>query len=187
MWKKQKKTEQKGNGSYLKTNAEIFPFRFYDEQMSCFVLANGTYLDIVEKTPEDVGNMLPDEIEYKMILFAKFLKLYKDDIKLVFMNFPTNTTGQQNHLKRRLEKTSDPVRRKWLERKISELKRADKGTHLKESYFFIFSKTIEAHQKHMRELSVMEGGLVAMSFQKKCQILFKLANSNSIIIREDEA
>ena len=63
MWKKQKKNEQKGNGSYLKTNAEIFPFRFYDEQMSCFVLANGTYLDIVEKTPEDVGNMLPDEIE----------------------------------------------------------------------------------------------------------------------------
>ena len=49
MWKKQKKTEQKGNGSYLKTNAEIFPFRFYDEQMSCFVLANGTYNEFLKK------------------------------------------------------------------------------------------------------------------------------------------
>ena len=182
--KKNKKTEK---NSHLKTNAQIFPIRSYDTEISCFVLADGSYLDIIEKTPEDVGNMLPDEIEYKMILFAKVLKLYKDDMKLVFMNFPTNTAAQQNQLRQKLEKTNDPVRRKWLERKISELERADKGTHLKECYFFIFSQTLEAHQKHIRELSIMEGGLVPMSFQKKCQILFKLANSNSIIIREDEA
>lgn len=182
-----RKKDKKKETSYRKTNAEIFPIRSYDETISAFILSDGSYLDIVEKTPEDVGNMLPDEIEYKMILFAKFLKLYKDDIKLVFMNFPTNTVRQQNQIKQKLEKTNDPVRRKWLERKISELERADKGTHLKECYFFIFSKTLESHQKHMRELSIMEGGLVTMSFQKKCQILFKMANANSVIIREEEA
>ena len=162
--KKNKKIEK---NSHLKTNAQIFPIRSYDTEISCFVLADGSYLDIIEKTPEDVGNMLPDEIEYKMILFAKFLKLYQ--------------------LRQKLEKTNDPVRRKWLERKISELERADKGTHLKECYFFIFSQTLEAHQKHIRELSIMEGGLVPMSFQKKCQILFKMANANSVIIREEES
>ena len=85
---------------------------------------------------------MEDEVQMLMIRLAKFLKLYKDDIKIIFsfyfipssliisefglhslyticsfcMNFPTNLLSQEKRLTKKMQETNDPVRKKWLQR-----------------------------------------------------------------------
>ena len=184
--KEKKKKEKKAEPAVVKTNLDILPIRRYDEKLKAFILKDGRMLDIVEKTADDVDNMLEDEIQYLMISFARFLKLYADDIKLVTMNFPTNTINQQKHLESILERTNDPVRRKWLQRSISELQKVDRGTRKREYYLMIFSEDVKSHMEHMKEVSTMGDGVREMTFEKKVKILYKLNNMNSLVIAERE-
>lgn len=184
--KEKKKKEKKAEPSVIKTNLDVLPIRNYDEKLKAFVLNDGRLIDIVEKTADDIENMLEDEIQYLMISFARFLKLYSDDIKLITMNFPTNTINQQKHLESVLERTSDPVRRKWLQRSISELQKVDRGTRKREYYLMIFSEDIKSHIDHMKEVSTMGDGVREMTFEKKVKILYKLNNMNSLVVAESE-
>lgn len=178
--------EERKKEAVTKTNKDILPIRYYDDDVKAFVLEDGSYLDLFEKTADDIDNMLEDEIQYKMINFAKFLKMYKDDFKIVTLNFPTNTLAQQKHLKKIFEHTNDPVRRKWLQRSITELERADKGTRKKEYYFIIISENLEAHYEHIKQMGILGSSVREVSMDKKAQILYKLCNMNSLIVREDE-
>lgn len=184
--KRRNSREDRKKKTVTKTNQDILPVRYYDEDVKAFVLEDGSYLDLFEKIADDIDNMLEDEVQYKMINFAKFLKTYKDDFKIVTLNFPTNTLAQQKHLKKILEHTNDPVRRKWLQKSISELERADKGTRKKEYYFLIMSRNLEEHYEHIKQLGILGGGIREITQNKKAQILYKLCNMNSLIIKEDE-
>lgn len=104
----EKKKKSKKQENITKTNLDVLPIRDYDEDLNAFVLEDGSYLDIIEKVAEDVTNMLEDESQRLMIGFAKFLKLYKDDFKIVSMNFPTNTLEQQKNLQEIADKTNSP-------------------------------------------------------------------------------
>lgn len=168
-----------------KNNLDILPIRYYDEDAESFVLKDGSYFDIYEKVADDVDNMIEDEVQMLMIRFAKFLKLYKDDLKIVSMNFPTNLLSQQKRLEKKMHETRDPVRKRWLERSISELQRAEKGTRKREYYFVLLSKDAEEHYDQVQQLSVLGDGVRKMSLDKKLQIVYKLCNPNSLIVREE--
>ena len=182
----EKKKKSKKQENITKTNLDVLPIRDYDEDLNAFVLEDGSYLDIIEKVAEDVTNMLEDESQRLMIGFAKFLKLYKDDFKIVSMNFPTNTLEQQKNLQEIADKTNSPVRKKWLSRSISELTRADQGTRKREYHLFIFSKDKEEHYEHMKQLGVLGESIRAISLQKKRQIIYQLCNPNSLVLQEVE-
>ena len=182
---KEEKPKKEKQPSIGKNNLDILPIRYYDEDAESFVLKDGTYFDIYEKVADDVDNMMEDEVQMLMIRFAKFLKLYKDDLKIVSMNFPTNLLSQQKRLEKKLHETRDPVRRRWLERSISELQRAEKGTRKREYYFILMSKDAEEHYDQVQQLSVLGNGIRKMSLDKKLQIVYKLCNPNSLIVREE--
>jgi len=167
------------------TNLDILPIRYYDEKVEAFVLEDGSYLDIVEKIGEDFDGMIEDEIQFKMLQFAKFLKMFVDDLKIVQMNFPTNTMQQQNYYRHLLDRTTDPVRRKWILRSLSEFERADKGTRKQEYFFLIHSADLQKRQEHKHILSLLGKGIAEMPPEKKTQIVYKLNNMNSLIIRKE--
>lgn len=183
--RKEEKPKKEKQPSIGKNNLDILPIRYYDEDAESFVLKDGTYFDIYEKVADDVDNMMEDEVQMLMIRFAKFLKLYKDDLKIVSMNFPTNLISQQKRLEKKLYETRDPVRRRWLLRSISELQRAEKGTRKREYYFILLSKDAEEHYDQVQQLSVLGDGVRKMSLDKKLQIIYKLCNPNSLIVREE--
>lgn len=189
MMKKKKRKEEKPKKekqpSIGKNNLDILPIRYYDEDAESFVLKDGTYFDIYEKVADDVDNMMEDEVQMLMIRFAKFLKLYKDDLKIVSMNFPTNLISQQKRLEKKMQETRDPVRKRWLERSISELQRAEKGTRKREYYFILMAKDAEEHYDQVQQLSILGDGIRKMSLDKKLQIIYKLCNPNSLIVREE--
>lgn len=169
----------------VKTNLDIFPIRCYDEDMKAFVLEDGSYLDIFERMADDVDNMLEDEVQYEMLHFARFLKTYEEDIKLLSMNFPTDTIQQQKAILERAESTNSPVKKKWLMRSLDELRRVDAGTRVREYYFVILSRDKEMHYENLKRLHLQGERLRQLSLSKKTQIIYKLCNPNSIITLED--
>lgn len=182
---KKNKEENEKKAVMGKNNLDVLPIRRYDEDVEAFVLKDGTYFDIYEKVADDVDNMMEDEVQMLMIRFAKFLKLYKDDLKIISMNFPTNLLSQQKKLEKKMQETRDPVRKKWIARSIDELQRAEKGTRKREYYFVLMSKTAEEHYDQVQQLSILGNSVRKMSFEKKLQIVYKLCNPNSLIVREE--
>ena len=50
--------------------------------------------------------------------FSNLLRQYKDDFKIVCMQFPVNTTEQQNNLFDKLERTNNERYKYFLEKRI---------------------------------------------------------------------
>lgn len=175
-----KKTKQ-----VIKSNLDIFPIRSYDEDMKAFALEDGSYLDIFERMADDVDNMLEDEVQYEMLHFARFLKTYEEDIKIISMNFPADTSSQQKALMQKIEITNSPVKKRWLMRSVDELKRVDMGTRVREYYFVILSMDKKMHYENLKRLQLQGERLRELPLSKKTQIVYKLCNPNSIITPED--
>ncbi len=179
--RKRKKTE----ASIPKNNKEILPIRCYDERIRAFVLEDGSYLDLVEMMSDDLANMSDGEVEFLMLRLERFLKTYADDIKLIAMNFPTDASRQLRAQRRTLERTSNPIQKYYVERSISETQRAASGTDVREYYFMIFSKNIEEHENHLKQLSVFGDGIRPLKLSKKAQIIYRLYNQNSYLAVDD--
>lgn len=184
--KKKTKKNTKKEEKLRKSNKDILPIRYYDDHANAFVLEDGSYLEIIEKTADDIDNMMEDEIQMLMIDFAKFLKLYKDDLKIITMNFPTNTLAQQKYWAKKRQETANPIHKKWNSLSISELEKVDKGTRKREYYFMVLSKSLEEHYDHMKQIRILGESVRRISMEKKIQILYKLCNMNSLVTQNEQ-
>lgn len=173
----------KNNKNENKTK-EIFPVRYFDDEMDAFILKDESYFDIVEKVAEDIDNMLDDEVQLSMYTFTKFLKVYKADFKITSLNYPTSTNMEQSFLRKKLNETIDPNRKLWIQRSIDELEKAAKGTKIKEYYFLIFSKTKDEHFENMNTINAFGNQFRKLSKNKRENIIYKFNNMNSLLKQE---
>lgn len=186
-----KKTKDKEPGkSVVKTNKDILPIRYFDKDAHAYVLSDGSYMTFVEIATKDIPNLLDDEVQRDELIMAKFYKMF-NEVKMISLNFPTNTTRQRKFLEKKLEQTNSPVRRKWLLRSIDELELQDKNTTKREFYFCIYAKSLSELTDKMNLIGSCLGfGLMGLakrvSDTKKHQIMFKLCNMNSLVISEEE-
>ena len=191
MKKKDKREDKEKKTEIRKDNRQIFPVRYFDEEADAFVLSDNSYMNLLEVIAKDRPNMQTDEIQYDVLSIARFYKLYKDDIKWITLNFPINTTKQQEAKKKMLESTNDPVRKKWLMRHIDELERLDKNITKREYYLMFFGKSKEEYMKNVTNILnyIGEGRdriVTEMSKAKRIYILKKLNNMSSDIVIEEE-
>ncbi|MGF6376709.1 hypothetical protein M2140_001787 [Clostridiales Family XIII bacterium PM5-7] len=175
----------------IKDEADLFGIRYYDEMAEGYVLEDGSYLDYFEIKSNDIDNSFVDEVQYDMLRLAKFFKLYRDDVKIIGMNFPVTTRKQRMFLERKKETTNSPVRKKWLERSISELAKQDLNNTKREFYLMYFSKDQDAHLKNQKQilniLGTGKNGLLdVLSVTKKNQILFTMNNQSTLMLVEEE-
>lgn len=176
-----KRNKEKTKKSVEIDNRKILKIRRYDEEISAFVLEDGTFLDIVCLVASDLDNMGYDEIEYLMLKMENFLKTYADDIKLIALNFPTDASRQIRSQKNDLERAANPIQRYYLERDIRESELAAKNTTVREYYFMIFAENEAKHDEHLKEFAVLGDSVRAIPFSKKAQILYRLHNMNSYL------
>lgn len=126
---------------------------------------------------------------------GRFYKTYAPDIKIVSLNFPLNTNLQKKILSKRLEKSIDEVRRKWLRREIEELEILEKNITRREYYLFIFADNKDEFIKNKtdvtKSIGIGKSKLIdEIDKRKKVQILRKLCNMNTLILPDalnDEA
>jgi hypothetical protein len=191
---KEKKGKKK-KSEVIQNTLKVLKIRQYDEDVDGFINENGSYFDLFEIRPKDRGNQQDDEISYDIVRMGRFYKTYAPDIKIVSLNFPLNTNLQKKILSKRLEKSIDEVRRKWLRREIEELEILEKNITRREYYLFIFADNKDEFIKNKtdvtKSIGIGKSKLIdEIDKRKKVQILRKLCNMNTLILPDalnDEA
>lgn len=185
-----RKEEKKEKKEIIKTNLEILAIRRYDEELEAFIMEDGSFLDLLEIVARDRQNLQDDAVRFDIMTLTKFERLYANDHKDIGLNFPINTSLQRNNLEKKLKKTSDPVRRKWLLREIDELITLDSNIDRKEFYRMIFGSNSEEFLKNRNNILAWLGRgrskiIKEIDKEKKIQIMKKLCNMNSLIIPDE--
>lgn len=187
-----RKKKEKGSGKeeIIKTNLEVLNIRGYDEELDAFYMADGSFLDLMEIVARDRQNLQDDVVRFDIITLTRFERLYAPDHKDIGLNFPINTAVQRRNLERKWRKTSDPVRKRWLEREIDELLTLEGNIDRKEFYRMYFGATREELIKNRTNMLSWIGRgrnriVREIDKEKKIQIVRKLCNMNALILPDE--
>ncbi len=142
------------------------------------------YMNIYQIGTKDVYSLNEDEIYKHISDFSNLLRQYKDDFKIVCMQFPVNTTDQQNNLFDKLDTTESDIYKGYLENKIRELQFLEEYRYDKEFYIFLYAKDNKSKYDKEQLLFRLSSDSIKINkieLDKKLKILFKLNNQNSKI------
>lgn len=143
------------------------------------VRKNGGYIGLYQITTKDFSACTEDEIEYDIFSFAKFYRLYANDIKIITMNFPVDTKTQRQYFSRKISQTNNEVFKYHLRVRYNQLEYIEKNLLDKEFYLMIFASDIEDYKEkdsRVNSILINSGLTEELSEEKKRQILFKLCN-----------
>jgi hypothetical protein len=174
------KKNNKEQNSFGKSMLEQIPIRYYEEDF--FVLYDSTILNIFEVQGKSFYNASKEELETKVYRFAEYYRVQKEDIKFIFMNYPTNTTKQQGFLSKKLKENTNPHYTKWLQKELGILKDLESYRTDRVAFIFIFAKNENAYHRQvdlLKQKSTLN--VLDVTYEKKLTVLRKLNNQNKSI------
>lgn len=178
-----RRKEDKGKKVTVKSSfAEIAPV--IDMTGSGFFqLSNDDgFMDIVQVSSTDIYALNNSDKEKKISLFAFFLQWYQHDIKIIPLNFPVDTSIQQQFIQKKLSQTSNKKYQYFLEQKLRELQFIEQERSNREFYMFLYADdefTLQSRIKSVESQMNMVSPIIRLSDEKKMNILYKLNNLNS--------
>lgn len=181
------KGNRKKKGKVGHTVRELIPFSEFLEN-GAVQMSDGRIFDMFEIISTDTDNLPEEAIEMYIIRYAKLYNTYSANLKIVGMNFPTDTTEQQEYIQRRRRENKNPVFDYYLEEILERDKLINTLMSDKECYLFVYAKSQEEYDSilNMLNSTLGFGALLAqINVEKKIQILYKLNNMNSSIFSPD--
>lgn len=181
--KKKKDTEKQ---KIDKTVLELLPFAVYDTKAQGYKLKDGSYMDLFKIRTKDLINCSHDSFKYDVYRLEKFYKTIGEDIKLVALNFPCETTNQIKYFEHLIRNCKNDVYLKFLERKRDELVWIGKNTTSREYVYFIFAKNYEELEKLRKSVLAAlgtgpDGLMELLSADMKHKICRKINNKNMVM------
>ena len=181
--KSKKKKKEKEEKVYIpKSTAELLPFIGIDKGL--FFMNDKSYVDIFQIVTKDLISASESEIEFDMLQFEKFYKMYAVDCKIIGINFPTDTKRQQQYYQHKLNTTDNPLFKEILQTKYEELVDVNLYYTDREYYLMVFCASYEKYleAKNIITVTLKNVGLVSeISATKKIQIITKLCNKATSI------
>lgn len=164
----------------------LVPLVQYIDEQGCFKKNNGVFVDLIQIVSKNILNISEYQVEFDIMKYAKFYKMYPDSIKIFAMNFPYSTKQQQMYLQRKIAVCKNFNYKSRLELKLEELKNLDKTMTTREFYIEFFSDSLENHKKNKNSIKrILSAGNINMvqeiSKEKKEMIFFKLNNMCTMI------
>lgn len=187
--KKQRKKQEKTTAKEVQRLliSEIFPVIAGDEKESCFLLENGTYMDMFQINSKDLASSPEDIVIFDNYTWDIFYKTYAKDIKILSFYFPADTLEQRNYISYKLYNTENPVFKDMLYDKLEEAEFIAKNRKDREYVLMFFASSVD----DLREKrAVIYGNLSRpavplvrrITYEKKEKILYKLGNSSEVIL-----
>ena len=187
--KKQRKKQEKTAAKEVQRLliSEIFPVIAGDEKESCFLLENGTYMDMFQINSKDLASSPEDIVMFDNYTWDIFYKTYAKDIKILSFYFPADTLEQRNYISYKLYNTENPVFKDMLYDKLEEAEFIAKNRKDREYVLMFFASSVD----DLREKrAVIFGNLSRpalplvrrITYEKKEKILYKLGNSSEVIL-----
>lgn len=182
--KEKKKLEKEAKKVLL---SEIFPVIAGDASESCFIMENGTYMDMFQISCKDLIASSADVVMFDNYTWDIFYKTYARDIKIVSFNFPTDTQEQREYISHKLYNTANPVFLDMLSDKLQEAEYIAKSRKDREFVLMFFADSVD----DLREKrAVIFGNLSRpavplvrrITYEKKEKILYKLGGGSEVIL-----
>jgi len=143
------------------------------------------YSNIFQIEPRDIESLNSDELNTHIYDFARLLKTYNADIKIIVMNFPVNTFVQQKYVAKKQREAENEVFKKLLDQKLVQLRNLQTMRSNKEYYLCTYSKDKKEEEENRQLLFRLCSRTFIVrdiSTSKKRDILFKLNNQNAKIM-----
>lgn len=171
--------------SMTKSILDIVPIREITEN-GYFRMDDGKVMELLQIQTKDVINTSADEIEYDCIKYAKFYRLYSDDLKIISLNYPCDYGQQKRFLEYKISTTKNSIYKKLLQKRMDELIWLEKNNTAREFYFMLFADTENKMDDNILTITTNigtgKGGMVKkMSIEKKKNIVFRLQNKSANI------
>lgn len=178
---KEREQRDKRTAKITKRATEIIPLK--DIQNGAFKYKDGSYMDFVQIKCKDLVNSSENEVNFDMYTLTKLFKAYADDLKLISINFPTNTKTQQAYFLHKINHTANPRLKSILEEKYNELVEDELSSTNREHYLMFFGETYDKLKKNLDAIfSNLGKSLVEIiPVSKKLQVMFSITNMNSSI------
>lgn len=176
-----KKDLKKEDKKIKKNIADLLPLEDINDNDS--IKAKEGIIDIYQIPSFDISSMNIYEAKNGILAFTKLLKMYKSNIKVIAMNFPTNTQVQKDFIRRKINSCDDEVRSEWLQKEYRRLEAIEALRSDREYYCMIFAED-EKDFENKKELLMRCSknlGLMKIDREKKLKIIYKLNNMNSKI------
>lgn len=158
-----------------RTLLDVFPIRDYQDY---FLTEDNQIIDIFQIRGKSYYNASDTEIEIMVDRLAYFYRLYKNDVKIIGMNYPTNTRNQQAFLTYKLQQPELQKYEAILNEKIATLQYLENSTTDREAFIMIFARD-EKHYRVLCDLLDRSGLHVELiPREKKENIIFQLNNMN---------
>lgn len=182
-----KKIKAKKVSAEERNTSKIIPIK--DEENGVFVLNTGEYMDIVKLQCKDLVSASESEVLYDILTLNKWNRSNTDTYKIIGINFPTNTKTQQNFYLKAINMCHKPQLRNILAEKMNELVNIEKNNTDREYYAFIYGNSYRNVVGNTEECikSLSSANLCSrLSFAKKLQVLFKMANKNTSVYANEK-
>ena len=160
----------------------------YNQDYQCFEMddgANHWYANLMEILTKDIINAAPDEIDYDIAKITKFNKLEYEPYKIIAMNFPCSTNGQQGYVQRKISRTNNVHFQEFLQDSLKELEWIQKQKTKREFYLMYFSDSLDGIKKLDADMKIAvnksEILFEDMTFEKKLQVFYRINNPSTIM------
>ena len=157
----------------------VFPIRDYLESEEYFLTGDKTIINLFQIQGKSYYDASDDEIENLVSSNARLLQRLADDIKIISMNYPTNTQKQQEYITYMLNNPGLEPYAELLTEKLESLKALEQDTTDRQAFLMVFAKDKGRYQEITRLLSGNSYFVVRpISREKKENIIFQLNNMN---------
>lgn len=147
-----------------------------------FVMQDGGLMDVFQLLGRSLLTADEGDVQRQIQQNARYYRLQQKDIKIITLNYPTNTQTQCAHLQRRLERTADPVFRELLQDEIAALQYLEEYRTETVSFLFLFADSEQEYHEQRQSLLASSGfSVVTLDRDAKITLLRKLSNMNQSI------
>ena len=168
------KTKKPPKPKITRTLLDVFPIRDYSDP--CFITDSNQLIDIFQIRGKSYYNASDEEIEAMVEALSVFFRIYKADLKIISMNYPTNTRQQQAYLTYKLQQPGLEKYADMLNEKLVALQYLEKNTTDREAFIMVFARDENQYATLRRLISRSGLIVVPISREKKENIIFQLNN-----------
>ncbi len=163
-----------------KSVADLLCIKDYEEPY--FKMFDDRLMDILQIKTKNLQASTEDEVEFDVLNFARLYKTYADDLKIIGLNFATDTKEQQSYLRHKINSTHNPTYLHHLQKKLAQVEWIERYRTDREYYLLFYSDDKLKYGDNVSIIQKCLGSLVSeLTKEKKLQILSKINNKNTAI------
>ena len=143
----------------------------YIDHPGCFSTSYG-FMDVYRIPTRNMQAMGEDEKDYEIMLWQRFYQNFDDDVKIVSVICPVDTSVPAGHFRKRLEAADDPVRKDLISVRIHELETIASSFTERRYYLFVYASSLDNMKRdQIRVETLMEGRVDRMEKHDKADVL----------------